>query len=557
MPYIFKMVVDRLDEAEKLVGSVPEINLLSASGTILLGYTAARIAATLTSELKNVIFAYISQGAQRSVASRTFLHLHSLEHAYHVKKNVGVLSRTIDRGMKGINFMSTALLFNILPTMVEIGLVCGTLTWTFGSTYAAIAAGTISAFTVFTLRVTTWRTRFRRMMNAAENEASSVAFDSLQHHETVKLYTNEGLEALRYERRLKEYEDAARKTSASLAVLNVGQQTIFSVALGGIMYMAASGVVVGSGSIGDLVLVNGLIFQLSFPLNFLGSVYRELQQSLVDIEALLKLLRAKPAIVDKCDKSLVVSSGKILFDDVSLEYDGRKILDKVSIEIPAGKKVALVGPSGSGKSSLVKLLLRFVEPTEGRITIDGQPIDAISLQSLRNSTGLVPQDISLLNRTIRENIMYARPAATEAELNIACKLSHLDVLLARLSDGLDTKVGERGAMLSGGERQRVALARLILRNPPILIFDEATSALDTKTESGILDTVSEFGRGRTRIFIAHRLSTIRDADLIIVLKDGRVAEEGTHQELLAAKKLYWELWVAYLREERQELQSRG
>jgi ABC transporter ATM len=556
VPYIFKMIVDRLEDTnQQLAGiasttDITNINALSVAGTVLLGYTAARIAASFASEIKNVLFARTAQAAQRNVAARTFLHLHTLEHEFHGKTNTGALSRTIDRGVKGINFMSTALLFNIIPTVVEIGLVCGVLTWQFGPIYATVAAGTITAYTVFTLKLTAWRTQFRRLMNSAENESSSVVHDSLQHHETVKLFTNEKFEALRYEKALCDYEGAARRTAISLAMLNIGQQAIFSVALGGIMYLAANEILRGGATIGDLVLVNGLVFQLSLPLNFLGTVYRELRQSLVDIEALFKLLHRRPKIIEKSDaSSLIVTKGNIVFDNVSLSYDGRRILEGINLEIPAGQKIALVGPSGSGKSTLAKLLLRYVDPDAGRIYIDNQPIDSVTLSSLRRAVGMVPQDAALLNRTIKENLAYAKPTATDGELLIASKQAHLDDLISRLPNGWDTKVGERGTLLSGGERQRLALGRLVLRNAPILVLDEATSALDTRSESDVLDAMWRAANGRTCIVIAHRLTTVYDADIIVVMEEGRVVERGTHLELLNNRSVYWDLWIAHLREQ--------
>lgn len=556
VPYIFKLLIDKLDESHRLGELVSDVNIINIAGTILLGYTAARISASLSSELKNVIFSRMAQAAQRQVAETIFCHLHTLDHSFHNQRNTGALSRTIDRGVKGINFLSTSIMFNILPTMVEIMLVGGALAWQFGPNYAMVTGGAIAAFVAFTLKVSAWRTRFRKQMNNAENEASALAFDSLQHHETVKLFTNEGWEAQRYATSLQSYEGAAQRTATSLAFLNVGQQTIFSIALGGIMWMAAQGIIKGTGgTIGDLVLVNGLVFQLSIPLNFLGMMYRELRQSLVDIEALFKLFQIKTRIKDtpaSAHKALVVDKGEIVFENVNLTFDGRSILRNINLTIPAGKRVALVGPSGSGKSSLAKLLLRYDDPEGGDILIDGQPINSVSLTSLRQAVGMVPQEVALFNRTIRENILYARPAATEGQLIRACKLARLDDLITRLPQGWDTRVGERGVMLSGGERQRVALARLLLRNPPIIVLDEATSALDTRSETFILEAIRQASETRTCLFIAHRLSTICDADLIYVLKDGIVVEKGRHQELLELGELYWDLWNAHLKEEQSQ-----
>lgn len=565
VPYIFKMAIDRLEAVGLIRESallhhsndlLAEANVLTATGTILLGYTAARIGASVAGEIKNVVFARISQSAQRNIAAHTFLHLHSLEPAFHSHTSPAILSRAIERGMRGINFLSTALLFNVLPTVVEISLVCGVLTWRFGPMYAAVAAGTMAAYATWTLKVTTWRTKFRRMMNSAENEAAAVAFDALQHQETVKLFNRASAEAQRYNARLWEYQVAAQKTAASLALLNIGQQAIFSVALGGIMFLSARSIVHGTATIGDMVLVNGLVFQLSLPLNFLGSVYRELKQSFVDIEALFALLQTKPRIVDGSQRRLQISEGRVSFENVTLEYDGRRVLDRVSLELPAGKKIAFVGSSGSGKTSLAKLLLRLVDPTEGRVLIDGQVISTVSLESLREGVGMVSQDVSLFNRTIQDNITYSSPSPSPApsavQLQQACRLARLDDLIARLPAGLNTCVGERGVLLSGGEKQRLALARLALRRPRIMILDEATSALDTRTEAHILAAIDELRRDATCIVIAHRLSTVRDADLIVVLREGRVAECGTHEQLLAAKSVYWDLWIAHLREKSRD-----
>lgn len=561
VPFIFKKAIDQLEAfsptAAAMVGEPSSLNALSAAGSILLGYTAARMGASVAGELKNIIFSRISQAAQRSVAARTFAHLHRLDHAFHQQTNTGVLSRTIERGVKGINFISTALLFNIVPTLLEMTLVGGVLTWQFGPAYGALAAGTLGAYAAFTLKVTAWRTHFRRAMNAAENEAAGRAYDSLQHHEAVKLFTNEALEERLYSRSLGQYEEAARRTAWSLAALNIGQQGIFSVALGAIMFLAARSVIAGNGTIGDLVLVNGLLFQLSLPLNFLGSIYRELRQSLVDMEALLKLLfGTRSAIRDAPDAHpLTVSRGEIELEGISLSIDGRRILDNVNLRIPPGKKVALVGPSGSGKSTLLRLLLRFRDPDSGVIRIDGQPISQVSLCSLRQAVSLVPQDVALFNRSIRENIAYARPGASEGDLLRAVKRARLDDLLGRLPRGWETLVGERGVSLSGGERQRVALARVLLRDAPIQLFDEATSALDSQSEAAILRAIDgdqEVGSSeRTRIYIAHRLSTVCDADLIVVISQGQVVEMGQHAELLSRATLYRDLWRAHLKEDRE------
>lgn len=498
-----------------------------------------------------MIFSRVSQAAQRNVALATFEHLHSLDHSFFTRTNTGGLSKAIDRGLKGINFMFVATVFNIVPTIVEIGLVCGLLAWQYGPAYMGVAGGTLVAYAAYTLKVTSWRTKFRKEMNKAETLASIRAHDSLIHQEAVKQFCNEPYEAKQYNEALKSYESSAQETAKSLALLNIGQQAIFTAALGGMMALTASRILDGSATIGDLVMVNGLIFQLSLPLNFLGSVYRELRQALIDVESLFGLQSIQSKILQLPSPApfkITPENAEIRFENVRFAYQegGRPILENLSFMIPAGAKVAIVGPSGSGKSTVGKLLFRFYEPTFGQIKIGGHCISEVGIKDLRRSIGLIPQDPAIFNRSIAYNIAYSCPDASLEDIKRVADLARISPLIEKLPLGYDTEVGERGVTLSGGERQRLALARTLLRPSPILLLDEATSALDTRTEAEILQSIEEIRKEykQTLLIIAHRLSTISDADLILVLKDGALAEYGTHEELLKAKSVYHDLWLA-------------
>ncbi len=479
----------------------------------------------------------------------TFNHLHSLDHSFFNKSNIGGLSKAIDRGLKGINFIFVATVFNIAPTIVEIGLVCGLLAYQYGSMYVGMASGTLLAYSAYTLKITSWRTQFRQQMNKAETLASTRAHDSLIHHEAVKQFCNESFEAKQYDKALAKYEDAAQETAKSLALLNIGQQTIFSVALGGMMALTASKILSGTATIGDLVMVNGLIFQLSLPLNFLGSIYRELRQAMVDVETLFGLKAVQSRVTSSqsplpCEISR--KNSEIRFEAVDFKYGDRTILNNLCFTIPTGAKVAIVGPSGSGKSTVAKLLFRFYDPDAGRIQIANQDISQLDISDLRNNTGIIPQDPAIFNRSIAYNIAYSKPDASEEEIIRVTKLAKLYGLVQKLPNGLETQVGERGVTLSGGEKQRIALARMLLKPTPILVLDEATSALDTRTEHEIMDTLNliRAENGQTQVIIAHRLSSIADADLILVLKDGSLAEYGTHKELIDRNGVYHDLWMA-------------
>ena len=492
-------------------------------------------------------FASVAQNAIRRVAANVFEHLLKLDLNFHLSRQTGGLTRAIDRGTKGISFLLTSMVFHIIPTALEISLVCGILTWQYGWQFAAITAGTMAAYSWFTISTTAWRTTFRKQANAADNKGATVAVDSLINYEAVKYFNNEAFESQRYDAALKSYQDASIKVATSLAYLNTGQNLIFSAALTGMMYMAAQGVAAGTLTVGDLVMVNQLVFQLSVPLNFLGSVYRELRQSLLDMETLFNLQKVNVAIKEKPDAKplLLNKGGEIRFENVTFGYrPDRPILQGLNLTVPAGKKVAIVGPSGCGKSTILRLLFRFYDVDGGRITIDGQDIREVEIESLRKSIGVVPQDTPLFNDTIEHNIRYGDINASSQAVQAAARRARIHDTIETLPDGYKTMVGERGMMISGGEKQRLAVSRLILKDPPLLFFDEATSALDTHTEQTLLQNINGIIRekARTSVFVAHRLRTIYDSDVIIVLQDGKVAEQGTHERLVDSDGIYAELW---------------
>ncbi|XP_077466286.1 iron-sulfur clusters transporter ABCB7, mitochondrial-like [Stigmatopora argus] len=549
VPFMFKYAVDELNQM-----SGHMLNLNDAASTVatmatamLIGYGLSRACAAFFNELRNMTFGKVAQSSIRRIAKNVFLHLHNLDLSFHLSRQTGALSKAIDRGTRGISFVLSALIFNLGPTFFEMGLVSAILFYRFGGEFTAMALGTLGAYTAFTILMTQWRTRFRIEMNKADNEAGNAAIDSLLNYETVKYFNNEHYEAEKYDSFLKSYESSSLKTTSTLAMLNFGQSAIFSVGLTGIMVLASKGIAAGSMTVGDLVMVNGLLFQLSLPLNFLGTVYRETRQALIDMHTLFTLLSIDTNIKEKNlapPLSVTPLESTIRFEDVYFEYlEGQKVLNGVTFEVPAGKKVAIVGGSGSGKSTIVRLLFRFYEPQRGNIYIGGQNIRDVSLESLRKALGIVPQDAVLFHNTIFYNLQYGNINATPEDVYRVARLAGIHDAILRMPHGYDTQVGERGLKLSGGEKQRVAIARAILKNTPILLYDEATSSLDSITEENILSAMKEMVKQRTSVFIAHRLSTVVDADEIIVLSEGKVKERGNHETLIGMPgSLYADLW---------------
>ncbi|TGO47233.1 hypothetical protein BCON_0287g00030 [Botryotinia convoluta] len=543
VPFYFKSIVDAMNVDFAALGGTAT----TVAGSMILAYGLTRIGATLFQEVRNAVFASVAQKAIRRVACNVFDHLLRLDLNFHLSKQTGGLTRAIDRGTKGISFLLTSMVFHIFPTVLEISMVCGILTYQYGAKFAAITALTMVGYTAFTISTTAWRTKFRRAANAADNKGSTVAVDSLINYEAVKYFNNEKYEVGRYDQALKAYEKSSIKVATSLAFLNSGQNLIFSSALTAMMYLAADGVATGNLTVGDLVMVNQLVFQLSVPLNFLGSVYRELRQSLLDMETLFNLQKVNVAVREAPNaKPLqLTQGGEITFENVTFGYHpDRPILKNLSMTIPAGKKIAIVGPSGCGKSTVLRLLFRFYDVQEGRILIDGQDIRNVSLESLRRAIGVVPQDTPLFNDSIEHNIRYGNLEASDEKVKEAAQRAKIHSIITTLPDGYKTMVGERGMMISGGEKQRLAVSRLILKDPPLLFFDEATSALDTHTEQALMQNINSIlkEKSRTSVFVAHRLRTIFDSDKIIVLKEGSVAESGTHRELVDTGGVYSDLW---------------
>ena len=545
VPFYFKSIVDSMNIDFLAVGGTA----WTVAGSMIVAYGVTRIGAALFQELRNAVFASVAQKAIRNVARNVFQHLLKLDLNFHLSRQTGGLTRALDRGTKGISFLLTSMLFHVFPTVLEISMVCGILTYQYGFQFAAVTAVTMAAYSAFTITTTSWRTKFRKQANAADNQGATVAVDTLINYEAVKYFNNEKFEVNRYDLALKKYEESSIKVTTSLAYLNTGQNLIFSSALAAMMYMAANGVAEGQLTVGDLVMVNQLVFQLSVPLNFLGSVYRELRQSLLDMETLFNLQKVNVTVKEVANPRplALTRGGEIKFENVNFGYlSDRPILKHLNMTIPAGKKVAIVGPSGCGKSTILRLLFRFYDAKSGRITIDGQDIRDLSLDSLRESIGVVPQDTPLFNNTIEHNIRYGRIDASFEEVKKAAQRARIADLIERLPKGWETMVGERGMMISGGEKQRLAIARLLLKDPPLLFFDEATSALDTYTEQTLLQNINSIlkEKARTSVFVAHRLRTIFDSDIIFVLNDGQVAEQGTHTELLAENGVYADLWSA-------------
>jgi len=586
VPFIFKALIDSLEAGAG--GASSSVEVLVASPLLLaLGYGVARSSAAGFAELRNAIFSKVAHGAIRQVARDTFEHLHRLDMQFHLDRNTGQLARTIDRGSRSINFALSAMLFNVFPTALEVSLVSAILAHQLGPEYAAVAVATIGTYTLFTVTVSDWRTEIRKKMNAEETAAGGKVVDSLINYETIKLFGAEKHEADRYDANLQAFQRASVKTQTSLSFLNFGQNAIFSAGLTAMMYMTVNSIIAGTASVGDLVLVNGLLFQLSIPLNFIGSVYRELRQAAIDMEAMFTLRQVQSRVLSlpgapPLDASgLRNGTGSIVFDRVSFSYprsggsgvkasasssssgsggegggggepgraDGdvgpRKILDELSLEIKAGQTAAIVGSSGSGKSTLLRLLYRFYDADAGSIRVSGQDVKDVELNSLRRAFSVVPQDTVLFNESLGYNVAYGDVSGVDRSperVQRAVELSQLDSLVKRLPQGLETRVGERGLKLSGGEKQRVAIARCLLKDAPVVLLDEATSSLDNETEQSVRRVFfSGQGQGRTTIVIAHRLSSIESADVIFVLERGRVVEQGKHAALLAKGGRYAEL----------------
>ncbi|GHC68901.1 ABCB family ABC transporter ATP-binding protein/permease [Limoniibacter endophyticus] len=542
VPYFFKWATDALSGDFVRPDWIPA--LLIAPVMLVIGYNVVRIVQNGFNQLRDALFASVGQHAVRQLAYKTFVHMHELSLRFHLERRTGGLSRIIERGTKGIEAIVRFTILNSIPTIFEFALTAIIFAVAYGWAYVLVVALTVVAYTWFTVWASDWRIAIRREMNDSDTEANTKAIDSLLNFETVKYFGNEAMEAERFDRSMARYEQAATKTWTSLGWLNFGQGVIFGLGMLVMMAMSASAVSRGEQTVGDFVFINAMLIQLSVPLNFIGFIYREIRQGLTDIEAMFRLLGVKPEVVDAADaNALRVDAGAVEFRDVHFAYDpARPILKGVSFKVPAGKTIAIVGPSGAGKSTISRLLYRFYDPQGGQVLIDGQDVRDVTQKSLRHAIGMVPQDTVLFNDTIAYNIRYGRVDASEEELETAADLAQISGFIARLPDGFDTMVGERGLKLSGGEKQRVAIARTILKAPPVLVLDEATSALDSHTEREIQSALDKVSQGRTTLVIAHRLSTVVNADEIIVLQDGLIAERGTHAVLIAQGGLYASMW---------------
>jgi ATP-binding cassette subfamily B protein len=539
VPVLLKEIVDGLS----LQPGDPTALLVVPAG-LLIAYGALRLSTTVFTELRELVFAKATEGAARRISLETFRHLHALSLRFHLERQTGGMTRDIERGTRAVHSLISYSLYSILPTLIELALVLGILAWQFDAGFALITGVAVVIYGSFTVAVTEWRTKFRLQMNASDSAAHGKAIDALLNYETVKYFGNEDFETRRYDESLQGLYRASLKSKSSLSLLNSGQQLIIVVALVAILWRATAGVVAGTMTLGDLVMVNAFMIQLYIPLGFLGTLYREIKQSLTDLDKMFTLLEREREIDDAPGAApLQVRQGVVRFEDVRFGYEpAREILHGISFEVPAGATVAVVGPSGAGKSTLARLLYRFYDVTGGRITVDGQDIRQVTQSSLRQAIGIVPQDTVLFNDTVGYNIAYGRPGASTDEVVAAARAAHIHDFIAGTPRGYETMVGERGLKLSGGEKQRVAIARTLLKNPPILIFDEATSALDSANERAIQAEIRAAARGKTALVIAHRLSTVVDAQAIVVLEDGRVAETGTHDQLLARGGRYAQMW---------------
>ncbi len=536
IPLVLKEIIDSLNTTDGQQLVLPIV--------LLLAYGALRMSSSLFNELRDAIFARVRHGAMSKVSKRVLAHLHQLSLRFHLDRKTGAITRDIDRGTRAVSSLLNYLVFSILPTLVEISMIAGILLWQYDIWFTIITVISVAMYMIFTFKITEWRMQFRIKMNEADSHANTLAVDSLINYETVKYFGNEDYEQQRYGETVSQWEDAAVKSQTTLSSLNVGQSIIIASAVTLIMILASQGVVDGNMTLGDLVLVNAFLIQLFIPLNFLGIVYSQLKHALSDMDLMFRIIDERSEINDKPDaKELHINEGEVRFEHVGFRYnEERSILNDIDFTIPAGHKIAVVGESGAGKSTLSRLLFRFYDVSQGRITIDGQDIRDVTQQSLRKAIGIVPQDTVMFNDTLYYNIAYAKPDASREEIIHAAELAHIDHFIQKLPDGYDTVVGERGLKLSGGEKQRVAIARTILKNPKIIVFDEATSSLDSKSEQIILDSLREVARNHTTLVIAHRLSTIIDADRILVMANGQIIEQGTHEQLLTANGRYADMW---------------
>jgi len=549
VPLVLKEIVDALDTARGVVVALPIV--------LFLAYGALRLCSSLFNEMRDAIFARVRYHAMRSLSKRVLAQLHELSLRYHLERRTGNITRDLERGTLSISSILNYLVFNILPTAAEFILVAIILLGRYEWHFTLVTFTTVAVYIAFTLAVTEWRMHYRHTMNKLDSEANGQAVDSLLNYETVKYFNNEAFELKRYDSTLAQWEEAAVKSQTSMSLLNFGQGGIIAIGLTLMMIYAGNGVVAGTMTLGDLVLVNTLMLQLFMPLNFLGIIYRMLKYTLADMDLVLKLLDRPVEVEDKPGaQPLAITQPTVRFEQVSFAYQAdRPILHNVSFEIPAGHKVAVVGPSGAGKSTLARLLFRFYDVNQGRILIDNQSIAEVTQESLRRAIGIVPQDTVLFNESIYYNIHYAHPSANEEEVFHAARMAHIHEFIQSLPQGYDTVVGERGLKLSGGEKQRIAIARVILKNPPILIFDEATSSLDSRSEQAILQALDEVAEQHTTLAIAHRLSTIIDADTILVMEQGRIVEQGDHHTLLQRHGLYAQMWALQQEEKRVESQT--
>ena len=541
VPLLLKQLVDALD-----VKATDAQALLVVPVGLLVAYGALRFSTSLFTELRDLVFAKATQGASRSIALATFRHLHQLGLRFHLERQTGGMTRDIERGVRSTESLVSYSLYSILPTFIEMALVLGILAWTFDVGFAAITAVALVCYITFTVKLTEWRTQFRRAANAQDSAAHTKAVDALLNYETVKYFNNEEFEAGRYDENLQELRRVRLKSQRTLSLLNGGQQLIIASALVAMLWRATEGVVAGTLTLGDFVMINAFMIQLYIPLNFLGTLYREIKQSMADLSRMFGLMDKEREVADAPDAAPLALPAQptVRFEDVHFAYDAsRPILQGVSLEVPAGKTVAVVGASGAGKSTLARLLYRFYDVQRGRITIDGQDIRAVQQASVRRAIGIVPQDTVLFNDTVAYNIAYGRTGASQQEVEAAAKAARIHDFIASVPQGYQTKVGERGLKLSGGEKQRVAIARTLLKNPPILIFDEATSALDSTTERAIQQELAQAAQGKTTLVIAHRLSTVVDAHEIVVMEAGRITERGTHAQLLAQGGRYAAMWA--------------